>query len=536
LSLSLGMSPRLTLTVAAAAALLPAVAIASPSTATAAAQPAPLCTALPAGVRLVVPVENGVAVATAETTELLEVALPGTPRVAARGPDGTVWAEISTGAPTAVDTADIYRVPVGGEASLSAQGEVELSSVGWVDGGTGAVLIDHGRGPDDIEDYGAVLVEHAHGSKTDVKIAGAPEYYVVSVTLGAGFLVEGASADLSEAFSYYDTGDTAVEGWFSPITPEDYGRPPLHTWPVAAPANPDSESVILSWVEAPDFDVETTDLIGGWSLVLADPTTGTESLRLELDPGPSEQAEQTLVHADFDGRFWVGSFAPGPVLVVDTAAAAPAAVAAGCPEGAIATIDHLGVPHPPDHRADPTPACPSYEPNVRYPIRLCDEGLAVLRVQGALVLAGHDIVNDGYFGPATEAEVRRFQAAHGLEVDGLVGPATWAALIPFDPPEGTDADGSGVVDPWELLGAVPPSEPTAGILFYPGEGDRIIGVPGDVDLGCTLQQERRIDNPDGPFPRAEMQVSCDGVASVWHVEMFIADADVGAVWELLDIQ
>ena len=162
-----------------------------------------------------------------------------------------------------------------------------------------------------------------------------------------------------------------------------------------------------------------------------------------------------LVHADFDGRFWVGSFEPGGVVVVDTTAASRS-IDAGCGRydghDAIGSAPVASDRHRSRHDGAPTtaPVCLTYEPNDRYPIRLCDEGTAVAAIQQALVAAGHQLEVDGYFGPLTEPEVRRFQEAHGLEVDGLVGDDTWPALMAFAPPVGTDDDGSGVIDPWEL--------------------------------------------------------------------------------------
>lgn len=62
-------------------------------------------------------------------------------------------------------------------------------------------------------------------------------------------------------------------------------------------------------------------------------------------------------------------------------------------------------------------------------IRLGDRGDPVRRVQGLLLAAGHPVVVDGEYGPATAAEVRDFQSRLGLEVDAVVGRATWRRLV-----------------------------------------------------------------------------------------------------------
>jgi hypothetical protein len=55
-------------------------------------------------------------------------------------------------------------------------------------------------------------------------------------------------------------------------------------------------------------------------------------------------------------------------------------------------------------------------------------GARVRFIQEWLTLAGHPVVMDASFGPATEEAVRRFQKARGLKADGVVGPRTHAAL------------------------------------------------------------------------------------------------------------
>lgn len=62
-------------------------------------------------------------------------------------------------------------------------------------------------------------------------------------------------------------------------------------------------------------------------------------------------------------------------------------------------------------------------------LQLNSTGPTVEALQRALEAMGFDAGRfDGDFGPDTDAQVRRFQAAHGLRVDGIAGPATLAPL------------------------------------------------------------------------------------------------------------
>lgn len=58
------------------------------------------------------------------------------------------------------------------------------------------------------------------------------------------------------------------------------------------------------------------------------------------------------------------------------------------------------------------------------------EGQSVTRLQALLnVAAQAGLVEDGIFGPLTDAAVRDFQTSRDLLVDGIVGPQTWTALL-----------------------------------------------------------------------------------------------------------
>ena len=145
----------------------------------------------------------------------------------------------------------------------------------------------------------------------------------------------------------------------------------------------------------------------------------------------------------------VASSAPEP-STPSSSAPASAPTAASAPASTDApTVATSGTTIPGD--AD----CPVYTEATSYPVQQCDSGTAVLAIQNALTFAGETVVYDGAFGPATDAAVRRFQAANSLVVDGIVGPQTWDAMSQVLAENGAgggdDTDGNGVVDPWEVI-------------------------------------------------------------------------------------
>jgi hypothetical protein len=291
---------------------------------------------VPDGLRLIVPLQGGVqVVGTARAEELVSGDTDLVVHKALRGLDSTVWLEIE-----GPDGRREIRRIVDGVAATSVSGEVELSGVGQISGRTAAVIID--RAQDAQSDaFGAVIVDYADGEQVTGKEAGAPEYTAGSVTVGGDRLVEGATVDLGENLLYYGLDGRVITDWFDPNDQAIYGAPPYFQRPIAA-----ANGSLLTWVEGPDWDDNSGQIVGGWVLVIADSVTGTEALRLEVGG-----RDDYLMHADFDGRFWVGTFDDSPseqnpalreadrVVVVDSASAAPALVDPECEPGTVATID-----------------------------------------------------------------------------------------------------------------------------------------------------------------------------------------------------
>ena len=389
--------------------------------------------------------------------------LPAPPTLAVRAPDGTMWVETA---------GDVYRLASGAAPVLSASGSAAVTGVGWLDGRSAAIVIDlDTERPDEPDLVGTVAVEWSDGTVQELGPASGPEYGVGSVTIGAGAILEGDFVDLGEWFSYQDIADNDV-AWFNPTVNAAYNAPPLYMMPMAGQTATDP-AVTLTWIEAPDWDPTTETMVGGWTLVVADAVTGAERHRVDLGTG------NWLMHGDFDGRFWVGTFddtAPATYdepysadrsIVVDLQAPTPTATDLGCAVGVTPTIDRLDTPAPaappPTHADNGRPGADAV---ARQPVSApttSTRASTTTRSAGATTGRGWRWCRASSCSGATtsmstvtsaRAPRRRsadFQATNGLEVDGLVGVDTWTAL--WDGiPAGADLDGNGTVDPWELAG------------------------------------------------------------------------------------
>jgi len=435
---------------AAGAAALPATAIASPQPAQPARPFGIVCTAVPEGLTLIIPHSGGIVASHADGGELLDAPIAAGPNMGFRGPDGSMWVEASPGGRLGV-----YRIPPGRPAELIADGRVSLTGFGWLGGRSAAAIIDaDGQAVPQGPGHGAVILAYEDGQQVTVSPAAGWEWGADSATIGAERVMQAGTEEVVDWFASYRPDGAELDDWFEPGGSD---APPTYMWPIPA-VSADGARAVLSWAELDDYT--GSGATGPWSVVVADAVTVDESLRLDLG-----NVGERLIHADFDGRYWVGSFAdtweeepayPDRVLIVDVQAAAPTVIDAGCPPGATATIDRLGATAPAvPAAAAPTAAtpgqCDDYVPaDDAYPIQRCDHGFGVFGTQLMLARRGFDIEVDGYFGPATEYAVRQFQASASLEVDGLIGPATWTALYDESLP-GVDNNDNGMVDPWELI-------------------------------------------------------------------------------------
>lgn len=73
---------------------------------------------------------------------------------------------------------------------------------------------------------------------------------------------------------------------------------------------------------------------------------------------------------------------------------------------------------------------PCTHTNKRPTLKRGSTGAAVRQAQCYLnfSLTGKDLVEDGSFGPVTEAATRRFQQCADIVVDGVIGAQTWSFL------------------------------------------------------------------------------------------------------------
>jgi hypothetical protein len=345
-----------------AVALAVAVAAVSPSAASSAtagdAQPADgavtaavECPGLPRGLALTGNGTHGVWRITRAGSKPLASVSRGVITTAVRGRDGTIWVESRRSGRPNGDWRRIVRILPGGRRRVSETGKVELSHVGALRERTTVVTyIDRDGADGSDEPYGHVYVEYSTGGRRSVTHAqeivnvvreAAPAVHRVGSGRLRNVVVIRRAVDAADAFTFHRLRGRVVRGFFDPNRDAPYFGPPTFQQPILSP-----RGVKLSWAEGPDWSYELNRLVGDWQLVTARSRTGANLIRVKVG-----RLREELHHADYDGRYWVGTFsrrmdrAPRPselrVRVVDTRAAVPRVVSAGCSTGFVASIDRF---------------------------------------------------------------------------------------------------------------------------------------------------------------------------------------------------
>jgi hypothetical protein len=271
---------------------------------------------------------------------------------AVRGRDGTIWVEARLADRPNSTWRRIVRVYADGSRRVSETGKVELSHVGTLRGRTTVVTyIDRDGADNSDEPYGHVYVEYSTGGRRSVTHAqeivnvvgeAAPGVHRVGSGRLRNVVVIRRAVDAADAFTFHRLRGRVIPGFFDPNRDAPYFGPPTFHQPILSPRGGK-----LSWAEGPDWSYDERDrLVGNWKLVVADSRSGAESVRVKVG-----RLGEELHHADYDGRYWVGTFskrmdrAPKPtelrVRVVDTSAANPRVVGAECRVGFIASIDRF---------------------------------------------------------------------------------------------------------------------------------------------------------------------------------------------------
>ena len=276
-------------------------------------------------------------------------------RKAVRGRDGTIWVEVGRPRPYSLGRS-IRRISPDGSRRTSQTGDVFLSHVGSVGRArrtTVATYIDVTGWRAREDPYGGVFIESSAGNERKIANAGGDEHFVASaapailptrrgrlasvVALGR---VEDLNAGVSEDFAFLRLRDGVARRLHDPSEDEPF-TPPQFQQPILSPGG-----AKLSWVEGPQWIDGYRRLVGDWKLVVADSESGAESVRVWVG-----RRQEHLFHADYDGRYWVGTFLrpedqpwkPGDlrIRVVDTRAANPHVVGARCSTGFVASIDRF---------------------------------------------------------------------------------------------------------------------------------------------------------------------------------------------------
>jgi len=141
--------------------------------------------------------------------------------------------------------------------------------------------------------------------------------------------------------------------------------------------------------------------------------------------------------------------------------------------------------NPPIRPIIPPAPTPSQKPILILPLKRGSTGKNVVYLQSCLGL-----LQDGQFGPVTEARVRLFQKNEGIKVDGIVGRITWGRL-PGTPTATPNPTGKPELTEWLRRGST-----GANVVYLQGA----LGIRQDGQFGpITERNVRAFQQRNGLF-------------------------------------
>lgn len=174
---------------------------------------------------------------------------------------------------------------------------VSLMDVATIDGDRSVLFTTYyAAAAERTDTSGFLYIQDLHeGRRRRVTESSGPVYLMTRASYGGGMIATSSSADLTEVFQFLRPDGTEIKDPPSPTAELPYNQPPYMTDAVLS-----ADGSSLAYLEGPDWDQQTEEVVGDWVLVVRDRTRGREAHRVKVADG-----DACITWLDFDGRWAV---------------------------------------------------------------------------------------------------------------------------------------------------------------------------------------------------------------------------------------